>query len=220
VHRPPAVAAAIGLAALLPVLGLIPFSQQEVSTVADRYVYLAMLGPALLVAWVLQRIPSAGASVATVILAGLLAWLTAAQLQYWRDTSALVAHTLAIDPGSVHGNVMAALELGRRGQAQQAIPSFKKAIARDPEFPGLHYNLGNAYMHLNQFDNAIDEYQLAIDQGGPQVWKAMNNLGLAYVKIGRPDLAIDEFKRVLQMDPQNESARNNLQILSAGVPSR
>jgi len=202
------------------VLGLIPFSQQEVSTVADRYVYLAMLGLALFVAWVLQRIPSPGGAIVTVILACSLAWLTAVQLQTWRDISALVAHTLAIDPGSAYGNEMAALQLAHSGQAQQSIPFFKRAMARDPKLPGSHYNLGNAFMHLSEFNQAIEEYQLAIDQGGPQVWKAMNNLGLADVKIGRPDLAIDQFKRILQMDPQNESARNNLEILSAGVPSR
>jgi tetratricopeptide (TPR) repeat protein len=48
----------------------------------------------------------------------------------------------------------------------------------------------------------------------------MNNLGLAYVKIGRTDLAIDEFERILQKYPQNAGARQNLQILTAGVPSR
>lgn len=217
--RQPAVAAAIALAAALPVLGLIPFSQQAVSTVADRYVYLMMFGPALLVAWALRRMASPAAATITVLLAGLLAWLTAVQLQTWRDTSALAAHTLAIDSGSVFGNDMAALQLMHNGQARQAIPLFNKALARDPDYPGLHYDLGNAFSRLEEFDKAIDEYQLAIARGGPQVWRAMNNLGVAYVRIGRSDLAIDQFKRILQMDPQNSSALQNLQILSAGVPS-
>ena len=41
-------AAAVFLAGLLPVLGLVPFGFQDISTVADRYIYLAMLGPAML----------------------------------------------------------------------------------------------------------------------------------------------------------------------------
>ena len=40
---------------LLPVLGLIPFDFQHYSTVADRYAYLAMLGPAIALAWGLTR---------------------------------------------------------------------------------------------------------------------------------------------------------------------
>src|SRR3569833_4015527 len=38
----------IAVAVLLPVLGLVPFAYQNYSTVADRYMYLAMLGPAII----------------------------------------------------------------------------------------------------------------------------------------------------------------------------
>ena len=41
--------AALGIfaVALAPVLGLVPFGHQEISTVADRYLYPSMLGLAL-----------------------------------------------------------------------------------------------------------------------------------------------------------------------------
>ena len=35
------------MAGLLPTLGFVPFRHQGISTVADRYAYLAMLGPAI-----------------------------------------------------------------------------------------------------------------------------------------------------------------------------
>ena len=41
----------------------------------------------------------------------------------------------------------------------------------------------------------------------------MNNLGIAYAKIGRRDLAVSQFKRVLEIDPNNPQAMQNLQIL-------
>src|SRR5205823_5816266 len=50
---PAVIAAAIFTAGLLPVLGLVPFDFQVYSTVADHYAYLAMLGPALAVAWLM-----------------------------------------------------------------------------------------------------------------------------------------------------------------------
>jgi protein O-mannosyl-transferase len=43
------------IAWLVPVLGLVPFDFQRVSSVADRYVYLAMIGPALALAWLVNR---------------------------------------------------------------------------------------------------------------------------------------------------------------------
>ena len=55
--RGAALGALIALAALLPVLGLVPFTFQEWSTVADRYMYLAMLGAALAVGTLLARLP-------------------------------------------------------------------------------------------------------------------------------------------------------------------
>ena len=48
------IAAAVFAAALLPVLGLIPFGFQQISTVADRCVYLSLLGPALALAFALS----------------------------------------------------------------------------------------------------------------------------------------------------------------------
>ena len=45
--------AVLFLAPLLPVLGFVPFAFQHISTVADRYTYLAMLGPALGISLVL-----------------------------------------------------------------------------------------------------------------------------------------------------------------------
>ncbi|HEY1923360.1 MAG TPA: glycosyltransferase family 39 protein, partial [Tepidisphaeraceae bacterium] len=82
----PLIAAAIFLAALLPVLGLIPFNQQRYSTVADRYVYLAMLGPALLIACAITRLSKPIASLLAAILICTLITLTAAQLQTWKNT--------------------------------------------------------------------------------------------------------------------------------------
>ncbi len=52
--------AGVFVAGLLPVLGLVPFAFQAYSTVADRYVYIAMLGPALALAWGWRSSSSAG----------------------------------------------------------------------------------------------------------------------------------------------------------------
>src|SRR2546430_17715385 len=43
---------------LLPVLGLVPFGYQDISTVADRYAYPAMIGPALAVALLAEKLPA------------------------------------------------------------------------------------------------------------------------------------------------------------------
>jgi len=49
--------AAVFVVGLLPGLGLIPFGFQNYSTVADRYLYLPMLGPGMVVAWLVSHRP-------------------------------------------------------------------------------------------------------------------------------------------------------------------
>ncbi|MDH7570696.1 MAG: hypothetical protein QHJ73_14035, partial [Armatimonadota bacterium] len=64
-------AAALFSLGLLPVLGFVPFIFQQFSTVADRYAYLALLGPAVALAWWLstQRRPAAGVATSAVLAA-------------------------------------------------------------------------------------------------------------------------------------------------------
>jgi hypothetical protein len=145
--------------ALLPVLGLVSFDFQKYSTVADRYAYLAMLGPALAMAYVASQ--KAGKYLAVGVSVILLV-LTALQLGIWQNSETLVAHVLAIDPGSGIGNTIRAAELSRTGHPDQAIAFYDVALARQPNDAALHYNLGNALLATGQLDRARDEYLTAI----------------------------------------------------------
>jgi tetratricopeptide (TPR) repeat protein len=88
------------LICLLPVLGLVPFDFQLYSTVADHYLYLAMIGPALVAAAVLARWWRPGNVVIACIILAALGTRAFAQASHWQDTLALFRHTLAINPRS------------------------------------------------------------------------------------------------------------------------
>ena len=47
----------------------------------------------------------------------------------------------------------------------------------------------------------------------PENFKAMNNLGLVYFELGYKDRSREMFERVLDLDSQNERARENLLML-------
>jgi hypothetical protein len=213
--RQPIIAAAISLAALLPVLGLIPFSQQRYSTVADRYFYLAMLGPALFIAWGVTRLSRPMGFLLAPILVCALTALTAVQLQTWKNTNALASHVLAIDPNSTVGNKIEAAELSRNGQPREAIPFYRAAMIRNPDDADLHLNLANAFYHCGEYQKAIPEYEAAIDLPSDFRIRGMIDLGWAYVKSGEPVQAEQEFQRILQIDPYNPEATESLRQLSA-----
>jgi tetratricopeptide (TPR) repeat protein len=115
------IAGALLLAAgVAPVLGFTSFDFETISTVADHYLYLALLGPALAAAWLLTRLsaqndvenggrPSfsttlpARLSIATWITALALAMLaarSAEQARYWQDSRTFYSHTLEVTPQS------------------------------------------------------------------------------------------------------------------------
>ena len=48
-------------------------------------------------------------------------------------------------------------------QYQKAIINFNKAIRINPYIPDIYYNLGLAYYHIGKMDNAIENYQKAIN---------------------------------------------------------
>ena len=102
IGRPLSPLVAIGLwvflLAPLHVLGITRFDFQFISVVADHYQYVAILGPAILLAWAVQRWPRTAAwAIALVALYGARA---ACQTTVWQDDESLYNHTLKVNPRS------------------------------------------------------------------------------------------------------------------------
>jgi hypothetical protein len=95
-----ATAFVVFVVALLPTIGIVPFTFQYYSTVADRYVYLAMLGPAIGVAALLARYHNKRSMIAASMAIALLAALSVAQMRHWADDWKLAAYTLEVNPRS------------------------------------------------------------------------------------------------------------------------
>jgi hypothetical protein len=95
------IAAAIVLViAVSPVLGLTPFLFQYFSTVSDHYLYLAMLGPGLALAWVVAKVNHRavmGGAVGALVVLGAL---SVRQAGVWRDAESLFTNTLQVNPNS------------------------------------------------------------------------------------------------------------------------
>ena len=93
-----AVGLVIFFAALLPNSGLAPFDFQKISTVADRYAYLAMIGPALAVAEMAAKRRWMRAIVIGAI--AVLIVRTEMQIRFWRNGEMLFHHAIAVNPNS------------------------------------------------------------------------------------------------------------------------
>jgi protein O-mannosyl-transferase len=203
----PIAAACVFIAALIPVLGLIPFDFQQYSTVADHYLYVAMLGPAILIA-VIAHQRAAVVNVGLTILIFALAYKTAAQTLVWRDSQSLMSHALVINPNSwmAHTNLGLAL---KDDDPREAVHQCTLAVQLQPRSADLWNNLGLAYQANRQNDSAVDAFRRGV-QLEPNKSDYRMHLTRALDDTGQREQAIDAYRQLLAMDPNNAAAHADL----------
>ncbi|MEA2736600.1 MAG: protein O-mannosyl-transferase [Humisphaera sp.] len=135
-------------------LGLLPFDFQIVSTVADHYIYLGLLGVAIAVACGVSKWPRLAGVAAAVVL--IFAVLTFIQAGRWRDSFSLWNHAIAVNPrsGWAHGNLGAAHL--NNGDASAALSLLNRAAELDPNDPFAQLNLIRANLATGNTAAAAD----------------------------------------------------------------
>ena len=202
---------AIMVIVLLPVLGLVPFDFQIYSTVADHYLYLAMLGPALIVAWFLSsrrsRVPIG--IVACVI--ALLGVRTLAQTQHWHDSRALFTHGLQVNPRSFAAYSHLASIENEANHPDEAIALIRHAIDIRPD--AARYSIyAEALRRKGKTDEAIAAYRAALRQDD-RYPAALANLAAMLAEQGRLDEAIPLARRAVEAEPHSTQNRFNLALM-------
>ena len=226
--RPWLVAAGlVFVAALLPVLGLVRFTFQFYSTVADHYLYLAMLGPALAAAGWLATAKSRGAATACAAVLAALAVRSAVQTSAWRDDLALWTHATSVYPEgfAAHSNFGAAIRRTHPGDPRAldaAIGEFRKAVELNPQFIGGHDGLVVALDERGDKEGSVEHMQAefrAMDQLGvplsDELVQQRVGLGWFLLKNHRPRQAVDQFRTVLAARPDNAAAGKGLREATA-----
>lgn len=205
-------------ASLVPVLGLVPFSFQGYSTVADRYLYLAMLAPALVLAFALARCPRAPswrpalAGLAALAVVCVLAVFSRIQTGRWSDTVTLFNYTLEHNPRSRAAHRVLGFLLAGQGKTQQAIEHYRIALEVAPEDPKIHYNWGNLLYAQQRPQEALEHYRIAV-QGEPDNVRMWNNLGIALAMLQEYDQATAACQRAVALDPTNAEAHTSLGLV-------
>jgi FKBP-type peptidyl-prolyl cis-trans isomerase 2 len=100
------------------------------------------------------------------------------------------------------------VELQDKGQIDEAIVYYQKAIDQNPNHIGAYYNLGVAFQGKGLIDQAIVYYEIAIGYNQEFV-DAHHNLGVAFKEKGQFDEALICFQRVLQLKPDHAGAYYN-----------
>jgi Flp pilus assembly protein TadD len=202
------------LGVLVPFIGLI---QAGAQAMADRFMYVPVLGVFVAMIWGLHglakggRYQQNGLSVAGAAAIVVCLVLTRQQLGHWKDSEALSRHALEVTENNwlAHLNLGSALD--EKGQSDEAIREFQEALRLKPGYAQAHNNLGVALVRKGQINEGISQYHEAI-RLKPDYALAHSNLGIALVRNGQSDEGIREFQEAIRLKPDYALAHYNLGI--------
>lgn len=153
------------LVTLVPVIGLIQVGHQSM---ADRYMYIPLIGLAIMAAWGIPELvpaslrrPAVLAAAASVVLVAFSA-LTWRQLGYWRDSKSLLGHTLQVTSGNYYAHSLLANHLFQQGRYLEALPHYQAAVRINPRYEVAHYKIGLIAMMTGDIEAAVQHLSLAL----------------------------------------------------------
>src|SRR6266513_1274679 len=200
------------LGTLVPVIGLVQVGGQ---IMADRYFYIPSIGLFIVLVFGLADIaekrrvtPALSAGITGGILL-ILATLTKAQIQRWRDSFTLFQHTLAVTPPNLRVEHNLGVALGASDRYDEAAAHFAKALQIDPTFYDGLVAMSVTRAHQGRMPEAIEYFQAAI-RLQPDTPKAHVQLAHALWKQNRDEAALEEMLPASQLAPKDADTRPDL----------
>lgn len=201
--------ALLALVPLLPVLGLVRFDFQRISTVADHYLYLPMFGVGVAVASMLCKVAPRRWVVPVGVVLLLLAVRSAAQTRHWRDDRSLAMRAVAVNPNSWVGHVNLAVALLDQGAGRAALPHAERAVQLRPNEARGHWVLGDAQLTNGLPVEAEASFRRAMELD-PKEPTAPAALSMLLAQQGRAEEAIGLARKAIELDPSDAAARFHL----------
>ncbi len=204
------------LVVLFPFLGLVDQSFWVYSFVEDHLQYLAGMGLLALVGagfvrladsifpgkpW-LQSMLGAG----MLLILGTLSWQRA---RAFESDETLWTDNLAKNPNCWAGENNLGYALAQKGQVDDAILHYQKALEIKPDNASAYTNLGNALLQKGQVDQALADFQKALEIY-PNDGDFNYNLGNAFFRKGRLNEAITHYQQAIIINPIDSQAHANL----------
>lgn len=184
------------LITLLPVSGIIRIGEHSI---ADRYTYIPLIGPFILISWGTWEVIENRKTVRNMVLLAVVAVFfflsikTWNQIPYWRDSTVLFRHAIRF----TSGNWMAYHNLGasllQRGDSINALEFILKSIQINPENAAAYNSLSFAYGRLGSEEKAIAALKEAL-RLDPGFADARYNLVRAYIQKGEKEAALAEYR--------------------------
>ena len=203
-------------------LGLVAVSNFDplYHPIADRYYYLPLAGFSMQILALLLLTLRWGVGFWLVIVPCFVAmipltFLTLSREEVFANNLALWRDTVKASPFSETAHYGLGMSLSDRGQWNEAIVEFNKALKLNSDDYEAHNGLGIALFQMGKSDEAIGQFQKSLEFN-PDYAQARYNLGLVFLKKKQMNDATIQFQEALHLKPNDPDARDGLAKAKAG----
>lgn len=191
---------------------------------SDRYVYLAVIPLFLLFVLALEKLTHVSTLMKRVVpivfgvLLVLLGTKASLQASTWKNSEALYKNVVAFYPtAALAWNNLGAV-LYQQKRTEEAVQMFTEALKQDNTLMTAHLNMGTYHRDQGRTDDAIKEFQIAIDLMKNKDTLLLDQVGPYYYladyldTLGRTDEAIKVYQDAFAKVPDAAEPHYNLGI--------
>jgi tetratricopeptide (TPR) repeat protein len=198
------------LVSLLPTIGLVQAGEQAM---ADHFMYLPLIGPAIMIAWGIRdaaaqrterMLPWAAATALTALVI-----TTRVQASHWRNSESLYRHALRVDWNNATAHHLLASTLSARGDKANAVKHYFEAIRIQPGVAAVHYDVGIVLTDMSALIEATNHLARALHLNPTNIG-ANFHLGRALAMLGDSGGAASNYAAVLRATPDDYYTRVQL----------
>jgi tetratricopeptide (TPR) repeat protein len=205
---------------LIPMIGLVQVGDQAM---ADRYMYIPMVGLLVIVSWAVRDLilnrhhwkPAVSVIVVVVLLSAVIA--TRTQVRYWQNSMSLFEHALKVTENNPVAEKGYGSVLFTAGRLDEAAVHLRKAMRTHPAYFSAGNELGRVYLRQGKFNEAVMCFNELLKHNKESA-EIYYNLGVASILQKKYEEAIKHFAKVLELDPKYPDIHSNMGIalLAAG----
>jgi tetratricopeptide (TPR) repeat protein len=205
---------------LVPMIGLVQVGMQ---TMANRYMYISILGLLIIAAWSVKdfianrhRWKIVLAVLAAVVLSSAII-LTRMQVRHWHSSITLLEYALKVtesNTGTEYGYGCALFEAGR---LNEAVPHLSNAVRMSPTFAKARNNLGKVFLKQGKLNEAVACFNELIRRKQDSA-ETYYNLAVALSMQKKYDDAVKCLAKVIDLNPKYPGVhkRMGITLLAAG----
>jgi len=132
----------------------------------------------------------------------------------YAEAAQAFGQAITLKPGWADAHYGLAASYAEMGEPGKAVAEFAQVV-KLTDWDGLkvltYYHMGNAYIDMKRYEQAIEAYNQAI-QLDSTLSKSHNNLGVAYIELSQTEEAIREFREAVRLNPKYAEAHFNLGV--------